>query len=101
MAEYNELSERNVSVATRAPARGELQWDDPLVRSQQYQDMIQDTEYEESSESSSSTEDREILNEDDEERPMPLFLVVPRYNTRDAGILLGVLETVFDESKQD
>ena len=101
VAERNELPERNVSVAARAPARGELRWDDPLARSQQYQDMIQDTEYEESSDSSSSTEDGEILDEDDEERHMPPFLVVPGYNARDAGIVLGVLETAFDESEQD
>jgi hypothetical protein len=63
--------------------------------------MIQDMEYEESSDSSSSTEDGEILDEDDEERYMLPFLVVSGYNVRDAGIVLGVLETTFDESEQD
>jgi hypothetical protein len=58
-------------------------------------------EYEESSESSLSIEDGEILDEDDEERLMLPFLVVSGYNIRDVGILLGVLETAFDKSEQD
>jgi hypothetical protein len=44
-------------------------------------------------------ENREILDEDDEERYMLLFFVVPSYNIRNIGILLGVLETAFDKSE--
>jgi hypothetical protein len=56
-------------------------------------------EYEESSESSSSTEDGEILDEDNEERFILPFLIILKYNTRNVEILLKVLETAFDESE--
>jgi hypothetical protein len=58
-------------------------------------------EYKESSDSSSSTEDREILDEDDKERYIPPFFVMPRYNTQDAGIILRILEMIFNKSEQD
>ena len=32
---------------------------------------------------------------------MPPFLIVPDYNVRDVGILLGVLETAFNKSEQN